>query len=190
MHWSASGVLSSIFLFDSQVGHDNWVRGILFHPGGKFIVTCADDKTLRIWDYKNKRCMKTLCAHEHFVTSLGKQPLTSWNKASFLLLFGQWVSWGAAGTSLAHWTVELLSQISAVAKGWIIVKEPSFSTGSVLSVLRVAGSWGLRGRQALEDFPASPSSYVQLSSRSRLGNSLEKLFSQLFLGKPFETQSS
>lgn len=56
----------------SQVGHDNWVRGILFHPGGKFIVSCADDKTLRIWDYKNKRCMKTLSAHEHFVTSLGK----------------------------------------------------------------------------------------------------------------------
>lgn len=35
-------------------------------------MSCADDKTLRIWDYKNKRCMKTLCAHEHFVTSLGK----------------------------------------------------------------------------------------------------------------------
>lgn len=59
-------------VFVLQVGHDNWVRGVLFHPGGKFIVTCADDKTLRIWDYKNKRCMKTLCAHEHFVTSLGK----------------------------------------------------------------------------------------------------------------------
>uniref|UniRef100_A0AAR2M598 Lissencephaly-1 homolog n=1 Tax=Pygocentrus nattereri TaxID=42514 RepID=A0AAR2M598_PYGNA len=43
---------------------------MLFHPGGKFIVSCADDKTLRIWDYKNKRCMKTLSAHEHFVTSL------------------------------------------------------------------------------------------------------------------------
>ncbi|KAI3373788.1 hypothetical protein L3Q82_022368 [Scortum barcoo] len=52
------------------VGHDNWVRGVLFHPGGRFIVSCADDKTIRIWDYKNKRCMKTLCAHEHFVTSL------------------------------------------------------------------------------------------------------------------------
>ncbi|CAM4670791.1 hypothetical protein PO909_008390 [Leuciscus waleckii] len=52
------------------VGHDNWVRGVLFHPGGRFVVSCADDKTLRIWDYKNKRCMKTLCAHEHFVTSL------------------------------------------------------------------------------------------------------------------------
>lgn len=56
----------------SQVGHDNWVRGMLVHPGGKFILSCADDKTLRIWDYKNKRCMKTLGAHEHFVTSLGK----------------------------------------------------------------------------------------------------------------------
>ena len=52
------------------VGHDNWVRGVLFHSGGKFILSCADDNTLRVWDYKNKRCMKTLNAHEHFVTSL------------------------------------------------------------------------------------------------------------------------
>lgn len=59
-------------MFFPQVGHDNWVRGVLFHPGGRFIVSCADDKTLRIWDFKNKRCMKTLSAHEHFVTSLGK----------------------------------------------------------------------------------------------------------------------
>ncbi|KAG9333949.1 hypothetical protein JZ751_009352, partial [Albula glossodonta] len=58
------------------VGHDNWVRGVMVHPGGKFIVSCADDKTLRIWDYKNKRCMKTLSAHEHFVTSLGE----SWSQ--------------------------------------------------------------------------------------------------------------
>lgn len=56
----------------SKVGHDNWVRGVLFHSGGKFILSCADDKTLRVWDYKNKRCMKTLNAHEHFVTSLGR----------------------------------------------------------------------------------------------------------------------
>lgn len=63
---------SSFTFLASQVGHDNWVRGVLFHPGGRFVVSCADDKTLRIWDYKNKRCMKTLCAHEHFVTSLGK----------------------------------------------------------------------------------------------------------------------
>lgn len=60
------------FFLSLQVGHDNWVRGVLFHPGGKYLVSCSDDKTLRIWDYKNKRCAKTLAAHEHFATTLGK----------------------------------------------------------------------------------------------------------------------
>lgn len=63
------------YFFVFKVGHDNWVRGVLFHSGGKFILSCADDKTLRVWDYKNKRCMKTLNAHEHFVTSLGMYEL-------------------------------------------------------------------------------------------------------------------
>ena len=44
----------------------------MFHPRGKYLVSCSDDKTLRIWDYKNKRCAKTLTAHEHFATTLGK----------------------------------------------------------------------------------------------------------------------
>ena len=56
-----------------QVGHDNWVRGLTFHPGGgKIIISVADDKTMRIWDYKNRRCQKTLDAHGHFATSIGK----------------------------------------------------------------------------------------------------------------------
>ncbi|RZC39449.1 WD40 domain containing protein, partial [Asbolus verrucosus] len=52
------------------IGHDNWVRGVVFHPGGKFLVSVSDDKTLRVWDLRNKRCMKTLEAHKHFCTSL------------------------------------------------------------------------------------------------------------------------
>lgn len=52
------------------VGHDNWVRGIMFHTGGKFLLSASDDKSLRIWDIKNKRNQKTLEAHQHFVTSL------------------------------------------------------------------------------------------------------------------------
>jgi platelet-activating factor acetylhydrolase IB subunit alpha len=52
-------------------GHDNWVRGIIFHPGGKYMLTASDDKTIRIWDIRNKRCLKTLAAHSHFCTSLG-----------------------------------------------------------------------------------------------------------------------
>lgn len=53
-------------------GHDNWVRGVVFHPGGKFLISASDDKTLRVWDLRNKRCMKTLDAHKHFCTSLGE----------------------------------------------------------------------------------------------------------------------
>ncbi|KAF4526318.1 hypothetical protein B566_EDAN015471 [Ephemera danica] len=52
------------------VGHDNWVRGLSFHPGGKFLVSASDDKTLRVWDLRNKRCMKTLEAHSHFCTAV------------------------------------------------------------------------------------------------------------------------
>lgn len=53
-------------------GHDNWVRGLSFHPGGKYLISASDDKTIRVWDLRNKRCMKTLYAHQHFCTSIGK----------------------------------------------------------------------------------------------------------------------
>ncbi|KAL8602459.1 Positively regulates the activity of the minus-end directed microtubule motor protein dynein [Nucella lapillus] len=52
------------------IGHDNWVRGLKFHPGGKYLLSASDDKTLRIWDLPNKRNHKTLKAHSHFITSL------------------------------------------------------------------------------------------------------------------------
>lgn len=54
-----------------QIGHDNWVRGLRFHPAGKYLLSVADDKTLRVWAIAQKRCAKTLDAHKHFVSSLG-----------------------------------------------------------------------------------------------------------------------
>lgn len=44
----------------------------MFHPGGKFIISASDDKTLRVWDIVNKRNTKTIEAHSHFCTSLGE----------------------------------------------------------------------------------------------------------------------
>lgn len=52
------------------IGHDNWVRGVCWHPGGNYIISVSDDKTLRIWDIANKRCHKTVEAHPHFCTTL------------------------------------------------------------------------------------------------------------------------
>lgn len=54
------------------IGHDNWVRGVVWHPGGKYILSSSDDKTVRVWDIINKRCSKTLEAHSHFCTTLGE----------------------------------------------------------------------------------------------------------------------
>lgn len=56
----------------SLVGHDNWVRGVVFHPGGKYLISASDDRTIRVWDLRNKRCTKTLYAHSHFCTSIGE----------------------------------------------------------------------------------------------------------------------
>ncbi|XP_076452453.1 lissencephaly-1 homolog B-like [Babylonia areolata] len=52
------------------IGHDNWIRGLKFHVGGRYLLSACDDKTLRVWDLPNKRNHKTLQAHSHFVTSL------------------------------------------------------------------------------------------------------------------------
>ncbi|KAL7064802.1 hypothetical protein AAHC03_05576 [Spirometra sp. Aus1] len=52
------------------IGHDNWVRQLVFHPYGKYLLSASDDKTVRVWDLKNRRCHKTLDAHSHFVTTL------------------------------------------------------------------------------------------------------------------------
>jgi len=52
------------------IGHDNWVRGVMFQPKGKYLMSTSDDKTLRVWDIRNRRCHKTLSAHEHFVTTI------------------------------------------------------------------------------------------------------------------------
>ena len=64
-------MITSSFILQS--GHDNWVRGLVFHPGGKYILSASDDKTIRVWDTQNKRNHKTLQAHPHFVTSIGME---------------------------------------------------------------------------------------------------------------------
>ena len=65
-------VSSGLCLF-TLVGHDNWIRGLSWHPGGKYLLSASDDKSLRVWNIPHKRCSKTLEAHTHFCTSLGKK---------------------------------------------------------------------------------------------------------------------
>jgi platelet-activating factor acetylhydrolase IB subunit alpha len=69
--WDARGTL-----IKTLTGHDNWVRGLVFHPGGKYLLSVSDDKTLRCWDLSQEgKLVKTLDdAHGHFVTCIRWAP--------------------------------------------------------------------------------------------------------------------
>ncbi|PLN76694.1 nuclear distribution protein nudF [Aspergillus taichungensis] len=63
-------------LIKTLVGHDNWVRGLVFHPGGKYLFSVGDDKTIRCWDLAQEgKLVKTIDgAHGHFVSCIRWAP--------------------------------------------------------------------------------------------------------------------
>ncbi|KAI9368598.1 nuclear distribution protein nudF [Aspergillus egyptiacus] len=69
--WEARGRL-----IKTLVGHDNWVRNLLFHPSGKYLISVADDKTIRCWDLSQEaRLVKTIDnAHDHFISCIRWAP--------------------------------------------------------------------------------------------------------------------
>jgi platelet-activating factor acetylhydrolase IB subunit alpha len=40
--------------------HENWVRCVIFHPSGKYIISSSDDKTIRVMDIKVESKLKCL----------------------------------------------------------------------------------------------------------------------------------
>ncbi|KAH9207651.1 WD40-repeat-containing domain protein [Leptodontidium sp. 2 PMI_412] len=70
--WDKRGIC-----FKTLVGHDNWVRALVFHPGGKYLLSVADDKALRCWDLsQDGKCVKELPKlHDHFVSCLKWAPV-------------------------------------------------------------------------------------------------------------------
>ena len=66
------------------IGHDNWVRQVLFTPSGRFMVSCSDDKSIRCWDLqKGAKCVRVLeNAHGLFVSCI------DWNRSMPLIASG------------------------------------------------------------------------------------------------------
>ncbi|GAB5373392.1 hypothetical protein AAMO2058_001747300 [Amorphochlora amoebiformis] len=75
------------------IGHENWVRQVVFHPSGRYLLSCADDKTVRVWDLEKRfRCRKILeDAHDPFVTCI------AWNQAR------PWLASGGVDNVLKIW---------------------------------------------------------------------------------------
>ncbi|EEH48771.1 nuclear distribution protein PAC1 [Paracoccidioides brasiliensis Pb18] len=69
--WDARGTL-----IKTLIGHDNWVRALAFHPGGKYLLSVSDDKTLRCWDLTQEcKCVRTVKdAHGHFISCIRWAP--------------------------------------------------------------------------------------------------------------------
>lgn len=52
-------------------GHENWVRDVIIHRNGDYIITCGDDKTIRVFDIDNKRELRALEGlHKAFIGSI------------------------------------------------------------------------------------------------------------------------
>ncbi|KAG0660858.1 protein with putative role during mitosis [Rhodotorula mucilaginosa] len=97
------------------VGHDNWVRALVFHPSGKFLLSASDDKTIRTWDLATGRCLKVLEAHGHFVTTLawGRAKTSSSAAAGGASSLPN----GAGGAANGASTAETAQVVNVVASG-------------------------------------------------------------------------
>ncbi|KAJ5263931.1 nuclear migration protein nudF [Penicillium angulare] len=63
--WNDTGIL-----IKTLVGHEGWVRGLAFHPSGRYLASVGDDRTIRIWDLlQDGQLVNTFDGFsDHFIT--------------------------------------------------------------------------------------------------------------------------
>jgi len=60
------------------IGHENWVRSMVFHPCGRFLISCADDKSIRCWDLSKRRLYSKIDqCHNGFIAAIDWHPTES-----------------------------------------------------------------------------------------------------------------
>ncbi|MBK8274760.1 MAG: TIR domain-containing protein [Nitrospira sp.] len=72
-------------------GHSDWVRSCAIDVTGQWIVSGADDQTLKVWDRHTGECLRTLKGHSDEVRSCAIDPI------------GQWIVSGSSDGTLKIW---------------------------------------------------------------------------------------
>ena len=64
------------FSLEGAGAHERGVNCIDYYPGGDkpYLLSGADDRTVKIWDYQTKACLQTLEGHSHNVSSVCFHP--------------------------------------------------------------------------------------------------------------------
>ncbi len=53
-----------------QRGHSEQINGLRYDPSGQFAVSCSNDKSIKIWDIKSGKELRTLTGHSQAVTCI------------------------------------------------------------------------------------------------------------------------
>ena len=68
-----------------QAGHNDWVRSLVFHPDGKFLLSASDDKTIRAWDFDIPVVIKYIAEpHMHSMPAVTLHPSSTSQLTLFL----------------------------------------------------------------------------------------------------------
>ncbi|KAG2346482.1 WD40 repeat-like protein [Suillus weaverae] len=120
-------------------GHEDWVRDIAFIPGTRLLVTCSDDKSLRLWNLDTgKQVGKPLLGHSDYVLRVAASP------------DGRWIVSGARDGSILVWEVPTTKSPSVLVldpfKGhkrdvWSIVFAPDSKTFASASYDKTVCVW-------------------------------------------------
>eukprot|EP01039_Chlorochromonas_danica_P011082 gene11082-12341_t len=64
------------FSLDGPGSHEKGVNCVDYYPGGDkpYLLSGADDRTIKIWDYQTKACLQTLEGHAHNISSVCFHP--------------------------------------------------------------------------------------------------------------------
>lgn len=55
-------------------GHSGWIKSVFVTPNGKYVISISDDSTLKVWDRKTGKEIKTLTEHSDLVSPVFVTP--------------------------------------------------------------------------------------------------------------------